>query len=180
MDNGSLEGFTKLATFASVFSGTNKVITDNEFPYHIFDPCCETISNISGFFSHVTGTPQETVKLPGTLFTRCTNLTNISSCFSYFGIDFELTPNGFINCHKLSNVSSLFTYTTHALNYLPNHFFNVGFIDSSVDLIGAQINQQVVELPEDATITDARVLNTEYLITFEQDDNGTPKQKRDT
>lgn len=176
MDNGSLEGFTKLATFSGVFSGTNKVITDNEFPYHIFDPCCETISNVGGFFSHVTGTPQETVKLPGTLFTRCTNLTNISSCFSYFGIDFELTPNGFVNCHKLSNVSSLFTYTTHALNYLPNHFFNVGFIDSSVDLIGAQINQQVVELPEDATVTDARVLNTEYLITFEQDDNGTPKR----
>lgn len=175
IDNNSLSGFTQLATFSSVFSGTSKIISGTDFPYNIFDPCKDTISNISGFFSYVTGLAQN-VKIPGTLFTKCKNLTNISSCFSHFGMDFEPTANGFINCPKLSNVSNLFTYTNKSTKCIPNNFFNTGFIDNNVTIIGAGINEQFIDIPN--TVYDQRPLGNEYLVATEENDTRVTRRYR--
>jgi hypothetical protein len=89
--------------------------------------------------------------LPGNLFKKCVNLQSVSGCFRSFGIPFNPTPNGFINCHKLANVSAMFGHVTSALSCLPKNFFNTGFIDTSVDIIGADISEQEIEIPENAT-----------------------------
>jgi hypothetical protein len=121
------------------------------FPYNIFDPCCITIRNISGFFSNVIneGTAY-TVNIPGDLFKNCVNLENVSRCFSGFNIPFNPTANGFINCTKLKDVSYLFSRTSQFLSFLPPNFFNIGFTDSTKTIIGAGINELTINIPNNA------------------------------
>jgi hypothetical protein len=45
----------------------------------------------------------------------------------------------------------MFGHVTSALSCLPKNFFNTGFIDTSVDIIGADISEQEIEIPENAT-----------------------------
>ena len=150
IDNNTLKGFTHLVTWTGVLNGVSKSIatSDGTFPYDILDDCRQTITTFSGFFSGVVDQTHllTTVLLPGTLFHDCPNLSNISSCFSSFGIEFKLTPNGFLTCPKLSNVSSLFSGTTKNVGGVPSKFFNTGIVEQSTTLTGATINQKTRSL----------------------------------
>lgn len=164
ISNNTLAGFTRLNTLGSSFSGLNKLVSGSEFPYDIFDPCCTRISNITSFFSGVRSDGYlSLMDLPGRLFERCTNLSDLTSCFSNFRIPFNLTPNGFINT-RLSDVDYLFSDTTVCQNGMPNNFFNLGFTEMApVTLTGATISKIPLEVPEGAT---ADWVNTDYMVTY--------------
>ena len=153
LDDSTLEGFTKLNVISHTFDNLTKVILGSTFPYHIFDPCASRIGYVTNFFNgarHNQGLI-ESVDLPGDLFKRCTNLQGIGGCFANFNIPFYLTSNGFINCPRLSNVNSLFSGTKTNLNSLPRNFFNIGFTEQTDTIVGADISQFELELPENST-----------------------------
>jgi hypothetical protein len=90
------------------------------------------------------------VKIPDTLFNGCTNISNISYCFSNFGIPFELTPNGFKDT-KLSNAEYLFYQSTNCQSQFPSNFFNMGFVDKpALSITGATINLIPLDVPGNA------------------------------
>lgn len=171
IDDNALAGFTKLSTFSMVFYGVNKRVVGLQFPYHIFEPCKNTLTNASNFFygAYVTdGTVPTPIDLPGDLFKQCPNIQNISSCFANFKIPFNLTPNGFENCHKLSNVNNLFDHTTACQNSMPHHFFNTGMdVDNNYTITGTRIASVVLEVPENSSVNWTTTNDYEVVTTTE-------------
>lgn len=155
LDNNTLQGFVRLNTFSDVFSEVNKQVTGTEFPYDIFEPCANVITNVNGFFSHfAANSALPVLDIPGRLFLKCTKLKNVSQCFSYFGQPFNPTANGFKNCPELSNVSGLFDYTTSSLSCIPQNFFNTGFINTTEVITGAGVETQEIIIPDNPERSD--------------------------
>lgn len=169
LDNYTLKGFTKLHTWNGAFGGVSKQVISDTFPYDIFDDCANTITTLTSFFANATHQNlTETVVLPGRLFLKCKNLSNITSCFNSFNIPFKLEAGGFINCTKLRNVTTAFA-NIHSSYPFPNHFFDTGFVDSTKTIIGAGISEKTMEV-------EGTWSSNEFVVTTETEEEKTIKR----
>ena len=90
-------------------AGLTKTIDQTEFPYDILNPCKNTITQFRGFFQDVTSDKVSEVELPGSLFINTPKIQYIGALFRNFGINYQLTPEGFINCPNLTEVAHMFS-----------------------------------------------------------------------
>lgn len=90
------------------FGGFKKTVKDGIFPYEVLYGC-SNITNVSGFLNGLSSdTVLTDVKIPGTMFKDCVNVTDLSNFFANMeNIYYTLTPRGFENL-SLINISGIF------------------------------------------------------------------------
>lgn len=92
-----------------------KYINQNSFPYNILSNT-PNIAEVQRLFSDIEAKEIANVKLPGTLFSNTSHITNITQCFKNFHIPYKLSSGGFAKCTGLKYAYQVFGYDVTSSN----------------------------------------------------------------
>lgn len=146
---------------------------DGIFPYNILNGCTK-LKEAVALFSKLEGENGITYEIPGKLFKKATNLTNVSYFFSGVKLKYRLTSNSFEN-NKIVNFDFIFKEDKDygKVGYIPYRLFyqNGKYINSMESALSCGINYNIEHY-----VCTEEVFNTYSSIT---EDNGTITIKSD-
>lgn len=165
--------FVGNARTCSFGGGMTKKIVGNVFPFDILSNT-QNIQMFAGFFTNAEFDSEQPndLKLPGSLFTKSTKLSNCGGLF--YNVKFKHTLSetnikegtNFVNCPNLTNVESMFQRpqdtsgnTEYGLQacYIPNKFFYHGMTATKTYLYG--LNK------DSGLVTDTITLDDDHMVS---------------
>lgn len=152
------------------FTGFDKVILENEFPYQIIqnNPNKSNIIALDALFKDCSFNDPNSniIQLPKNIFNGCKKLQKVSELFYNINFDYELTSNGFKDCVNLQDVSKMFAVDTstrrinHLTGSIPNKLFYHGGKNVTKTIIGVNESQSKTQIKVDSILDDEAVVRT--------------------